>query len=287
KIFTLSGMVSMDTGTNLMTKGVNFDTKIISGAKEAFKAVDSTGAFIGMDWSSLIANEFKASYLESKQTNDMCSLVSENPKVKGGLSIGPMSLDELLTDASVDVGKAVMQSVITLDPTNITGFLLNVPGLTQVQYEYKGLQNGAETRTFAISGHIDDNGKMYLYMDGILNGGSEELTVQYTVNYETERPTFPVWSPFLEESGTVYPANRKQVIYDYEDKSEEKSYNAYDANTGTATSETISVTTPTIDVNKETLEFPLATFKASGTKRNGVSVWHEYEYGWNAYRVSE
>lgn len=287
KIFTLSGMVSMNTGTNLMTKGVSFDTKVILGAKEAFKATDSTAAFMGMDWSALITNEFKNSYLESKQTNDMCSLVSENPKIAGGLSIGPMSLDELLTNASVDVGKAVMQSVLTLDPTNITGFLLNVPGLTQVQYEYKGLENGAETRTFAISGQIDDNGKMYLYMDGLLNGGSEDLTVEYTVNYQTEKPTFPVWSPFLDEAATVYPSNRKQIIYNYEDKNEEKSYNSYDANTGTATTKTISVTTPTIDVNKDTLEFPIATFKASGTKRNNVSVWHEYEYGWNAYRVSE
>jgi len=287
KIFTLSGMVSMDTGMNLMTKGTSFDTKIIFGAKEAFKNANSIGSFMGMDWASLITNEFKDTYMKTKKTNNMCSQVSENPKVKGGLSVGPMSLDELLTDASVDVGKAVMQSILTLDVTNITGFLLNVPGLTQVQYNYKGLQNGAEKRTFDISGHIDDKGHMFLNMDGLRNGGSKDLVVEYTVNYETERPTFPIWSPFLEEPATVYPTNREYVIYDYLNKNVEKKYNEYDPNTGKATQRTVTVSTPTLDTKKENLEFPMATFKASGTKRDGVDIWHEYEYSWNAYRVEK
>ena len=286
KIFTLSGMVSIDTSANIVTKSVSFDKQVISAAKSIFDTTDSTAAFIGMDWASQIANEFKSTYMESKQTNDMCGLVSENPKVKGGLSVGPMSLDELLSDASVDVGKAVMQSVLTLDPTNITGFLLNVPGLTQVQYSYKGLEHGAETRKFAISGHIDDKGHMYLYMDGLLDGGSKDLTVEYTVNYTTEKPTFPVWSPFLDKPGIIYPANRKELVYNYENKNEEKKYNVYNPETGKATEKTITVKTPTLKADNETLEFPIATFKDAGTKRNNVSVWHEYEYGWNAYRIS-
>ena len=288
KIFTLSGLVSMDTGVNMMTKGVSFDTKIISGAKEAFKHADSTANFMGMDWASRITKEFKDNYIKTKETNNMCSQVRENPKVKGGLSVGPMSLDELLTDASVDVGKAVMQSVLTLDATNITGFLLNVPGLTQVQYNYKGLQNGAEKRTFNISGHIDDSGHMFLNMDGLRDGGSKDLVVEYTVNYETERPTFPIWSPFLDEQpATIYPAHREYVTYDYVNKNVDKKYNEYDPNTGTATQRTVAVSTPSLDTQKETLEMPMATFKASGTKRNGVDVWHEYEYSWHAYRVEK
>ncbi len=288
KIFTLSGIVSMDTGMNFMTKGIGFDTKIILRAKEAFKYIDLTANFISMDWASLISKEFKDNYIKTKETNNMCSQVSENPKIKGGLSVGPMSLNELLTDASVDVGKAVMQSVLTLDVKNITGFMLNVPGLTQVQYNYKGLENGAEKRTFDISGHIDDNGQMFLNMDGLRNGGSKDLVVEYTVNYETERPTFPIWSPFLDEKpATIYPSNREYIIYDYVNKNVEKKYNEYDPNTGESTQQTVTVSTPTLDTTKETLEFPMATFKASGTKRDGVDVWHEYEYSWNAYRVEK
>ena len=32
---------------------------------------------------------------------------------------------------------------------------------------------------------------------------------------------------------------------------------------------------------------PFATYYKSGEHRNGVKVWHEYEYYWNAYKVTE
>jgi len=289
KIFALGGIVSMNTDVNYMTKGVNLDTKIISAAQEAFREANSFASFKGMDWSSIANNTFKEGYMETKGTNDMCGLVSENPKVKGGLSIGPMSLDELLTDASVSMGKAVVDTFFSGDPISaMTGVILNVPGLTQVQYNYKGLQNGPETRTFNMSGHVDNKGQMLLHMDDVRNGGSNNLVVEYTVNYETETPTFPIWSPFFDEqAGTIYPSNRKYVTYDYVNEDVEKTYNAYDSHTGAVTPSTVTVSKPKIISDEKTLEFPMATFQASGTKRNGVEVWHEYEYSWNAYRVEK
>ncbi len=286
KIFQLSGMVTVQEAIDFTKLSVEYDSKVFFGAKASQQYDNAINAFIQKDWSKLLQLSVKEAYVDSKKTSDMCTMVNINSKIKGGLSIGPMSLDELLTNASLDVGKSVMDTILNLDVHAVTGFLLNVPGLTQIQYSYKGLQNGPESRTFSISGRIDENGKMYLNMDGLLNGGSNDLVVEYTVNYETERPTFPVWSPFLEnQPGTIYPANREYIVYDYKDQNLQKNYNAYDSRTGDVTPATVTVSTPIIETSREKLEYPMATFKASGTKRNGVDVWHEYEYSWNAYRV--
>ena len=49
--------------------------------------------------------------------------------------------------------------------------LMNAPGVTKVQYDYKGLEKGPESRRFKIRGHIDGNklvlAKMETFMAGI------------------------------------------------------------------------------------------------------------------------
>ena len=40
----------------------------------------------------------------------------------------------------------------------------------------------------------------------------------------------------------------------------------------------------TVEIN-ETLPFPFATFREAGKQRNGVKVWHEYEYNWTVYKI--
>jgi hypothetical protein len=84
--------------------------------------------------------------------------------------------------------------------------IMNAPGVTKVQYEYKGLANGPEVRMYDITGKVVNDGsgyKIYLKFDGQVQDGDPQLWLQYTVNYKTERKPFPCWSPFLEKGGTV------------------------------------------------------------------------------------
>jgi hypothetical protein len=32
---------------------------------------------------------------------------------------------------------------------------------------------------------------------------------------------------------------------------------------------------------------PFASFDENGSHRNGVKVWHDYEYVWNAWKIME
>ena len=285
KIFTLSGIVSQKNALEATDGLINFDNKILSFAYNRIGNVDTGASFFGKDWASQLSNSVKNTYLEAEKTNNICKTVQPNPHVKGGLSVGPMSLDDLLANASVDVGKTVLQTVISGDLGNVVGLMLSVPGVTQVQYSYKGLKDGPETRIYKISGHIDDSGHMYLAMDGLTGGGSDKLTVEYTVNYKTEHPTFPVWSPFLDDPAVVYPADRTVTAYKYIPENVTQQYTKYDPQTGAAKQESVTVPMMRLQAEEKKVNFPMASFKASGTKRNGVSVWHEYEYSWNAYRV--
>jgi len=285
KIFTLSGMIGQESALGVTDGLINFDNAILSNAFELAENVDTYASFFGKDWASELSNSVKNTYLEAEKTSNICQTVKSNPNVKGGLSVGPMSLDDFLANASVDVGKTVLQTAISGDFGNVVGLMLSVPGVTQVQYSYKGLKNGPETRTYKISGHIDDSGHMYLAMDGLTGGGSDKLTVEYTVNYKTENPTFPVWSPFLDDPAVIYPADRTVTAYEYIPENVTQQYTKYDPKTGAATQESVTVPMMRLQAAEKKVNFPMASFKASGTKRNGVSVWHEYEYSWNAYRV--
>jgi hypothetical protein len=98
------------------------------------------------------------------------------------------------------------RSVGGFEPGFLPG-ITNVPGVTKVQYEYKGLAKGPEVRSFAIKGRAELTGsgiRLRLQQDGAVQGGDPQLWVQYTVNYVTEKKPFPCWSPFLEGPGTLY-----------------------------------------------------------------------------------
>lgn len=84
--------------------------------------------------------------------------------------------------------------------------IMNAPGVTKVQYEYKGLANGPEMRTFYIRGRAtgaNGNYRIYLKKGEDVNGEDQNLWLQYTVNYKTEKSAFPCWTPFLDGPGTV------------------------------------------------------------------------------------
>lgn len=79
--------------------------------------------------------------------------------------------------------------------------IMNVPGVTKVQYEYKGLANGPEIRTFSIKGRVVQGStgwQIQLEQDGPFRDGDQQLYVKYTVNMVTEKKPFPCWSPFLK-----------------------------------------------------------------------------------------
>ncbi len=97
------------------------------------------------------------------------------------------------------------KSVGGLKPGMMPG-IMNAPGVTKVQYEYKGLENGPETRLFYIKGHVggmEGGYRIYLEKGDDPNGDDPRLWLEHTVNYKTERKPFPCWSPFLKGPGRV------------------------------------------------------------------------------------
>jgi hypothetical protein len=63
------------------------------------------------------------------------------------------------------------------------GTIPSIPGVTQIQYEYKGLPNGPELRTFKISGYVDGNvfhAGLHLKMVGDVDGDKNLYTGEIT-----------------------------------------------------------------------------------------------------------
>lgn len=281
KIFTLGSIA----GANGAIKEIKFGSGLM---KNLLQFANTNNSFAGKDWISIMGDYAKKAYTNTQQNNNICNAVTTDARVAGGLRVGPASVEELLYNGGIDFIKARF-SIDSANPilsfiSATASLILSVPGLTQIQYSYKGLVNGAETRHFSFSGNIDANGKLFLKMDNI--DGSDELEGEYTVNWQTDRFTFPAWSPFLQEGATVYPGDRNFTIYDYETVNVDHTYTDYDP-AGFSSQETVSVPTPTLTAQSVYRALPMAIFKASGTHRNDVSVWQEYEYEWNAYKLSE
>jgi hypothetical protein len=178
--------------------------------------------------------------LQTRREDVACALGAP-AVVAAGTSVGPTNTDQLVRG----LVKSAVESAVTVNPAAL---VLSIPGLTQVQYEYKGLANGPELRTFNITGHVDgdvDHGKLQLQMDGDV-AGDKSLYVQYTVNLQTTKSPFPAWSPFLSAPGDVQMAIVRQDL------------------------DTFS---------------PTATFDEKGQHRNGVQAWQDYEYMWHAEKV--
>lgn len=164
------------------------------------------------------------------------------PSGAGGTRVGASTPEELartMVKAAIDDAMSLSLPI---------GVMLSIPGVTQVQYEYKGLPNGPELRTFNITGQVEgdvDQPKLRLKLDGDLEG-DKNLYLEYTVNYHKTKSPFPAWSPFLDAQAEIRHGAVRQGLT------------------------TLSAT---------------ATFAQTGKQRNGVKVWHEYDYNWQAERI--
>lgn len=224
--------------------------------------------------------KIKALDLEAQQQAALCECAVGANAIQGGNAVGPTTIKEMIKTTGVDIAKGLFMDAATATPP--VGMLLSIPGVTQIQYYYKGLQNGPETRQFDITGYLVD-GELYLDMDGEVYGGPADLTIEYMVNYEKETPTFPTWSPFLQDPAKFNPAGEEFEVYERTKKIKKTKFK--DAATG----KTIELEIPYYESEKKYTKMPIpfATFHESGMHRNDVSVWHEYEYYWNAYKVKE
>lgn len=184
--------------------------------------------------------------------------------------------------------KELGDSIKTMNPDAAVNVLMNAPGVTKVQYDYKGLANGPESRRFKIRGYVSGN-KLVLHQDGDVYDGDKNLPVQYTVNMVTTKAQFPTWSPFIDNdsadlatSGKVKQLERKSVTCDV--KSGKTGGKEAPSAAGGASKCTPHEELVTTVSDSST---PFAIYYKSGEHRNGVKVWHEYEYYWNAYKVTE
>ena len=241
------------------------------------KVLYEVGANCALEYAGIVLpNKIKNLNKESQQNAALCTCAAGVANVEAGTSIGPSNLKDLVTSVGIDAAKAIL-----MDFGKPGGFMLSIPGLTQIQYYYKGLQNGPETRTFNIMGYLV-NGQLYLEMDGDVLGGSKDLTIEYMVNYEKETPTFPTWSPFLSEPGTMHPGGSEMTVFEQVLKTKKETYLDY----VTGEKKEIDVPYTVTEEYKEKMPFPFATFREAGQHRNGVSVWHEYEYNWSVYKIN-
>lgn len=227
-----------------------------------------------------LPEKMKALDLEAQQGTALCNCAAGQASIKGGNAVGPATIKEMVSTFGVDVAKALFMDMATGNLP--VGLILSIPGVTQIQYYYKGLQNGPETRKFNIKGKLV-NGELFLNMDGDVYEGSKLLTIEYMVNYKKETPTFPTWSPFLSKGAIMQPAGSTVTIYEQVIKTRSETYK--DAATGET--KTIEIPYTETKESREILPFPFASFREAGKQRNGVKVWHEYEYNWSVYKASE
>ncbi len=245
------------------------------------KNVAETGLNLGYEYlGTVLPEKMKGLDLQSQQNNALCNCAAGQASIAGGNKVGPATIKEMIGTLGVDVAKTLFMDIAT--GSLPVGLMLSLPGVTQIQYYYKGLQNGPETRRFNIKGKLV-NGELFLNMDGDVFDGPKNLTIEYMVNYKKETPTFPTWSPFLQKSAKMYPKGSEATIYEQITKTKQEKFK--DAATGET--KTIDVTYNETKENKEILPFPFGTFHEAGKQRNGVKVWHEYEYNWSVYKVPE
>jgi hypothetical protein len=129
---------------------------------------------------------------------------------------------------------------------------------------------------------------LVLRKDGDVYGGDTNLNVQYTVNMVTTKGKFPTWSPFIDDdgadlskSGKIKQLERKTVTCPVKD--------AKPASGKTATGPPAPPCTPHEELvtTYSDSASPFAIYYKKGEHRNNVQAWHDYEYYWNAYKVTE
>jgi hypothetical protein len=157
--------------------------------------------------------------------------------------------------------------------------MLSIPGVTQVTYWYKGIDDGPKheqqaKRKYNMEGHVDAGGapKLYLTMDE-LSGGPNSLTVKYMVNYKWDQGTFPAFSPFPEKPGEMHTSG--DVIIPPSSLPGSEPAKGKGPEGKKAKPKAVHMTAP------------YAVFHQTGTHRNGVAPWQEYEYYWFVHKVTE
>jgi len=221
--------------------------------------------------------KMKGIELESQKGEELCKC-GAGASVVAGNKYGPTTLEELVMQFGPDILDAAMfQAALGSAPF---GLVLSIPGVTQVQYYYKGLKDGPENRKFKIQGLLK-SGRMYLEMNGDVYDGDKNLTVEYQVNYKKETPKFPCWTPFLKD-GADAKESGKETIY------ESKEFVSIKEFVDPVTGEKIQIEVPERVTSKKEIyqHTPFATFRETGTHRDKKSMWHDYEYVWNAHRIT-
>ncbi len=227
--------------------------------------------------SKTFKEKMKGIGLEAQKGEELCKC-GAGASVVAGNKVGPTTLEELVMELGPEVvDAALFQAALGSAPV---GLVLSIPGVTQVQYYYKGLKDGPENRKFNIKGRLISN-KLYLEMDGDVYDGDKNLTVEYQVNYKKENPKFPCWTPFQKDPGDVYESGT-QTIYERVTSVEEREY------VDKATGKKITIEIPVQStIAKDVYQhMPFATFRETGTHRNNKSMWHDYEYIWNVHRIT-
>lgn len=214
---------------------------------------------------------------KSEKGEELCRC-GAGASVNAGAKYGPTTIEELVRAIGPDAATTLLFDVALGSPP--VGLVLSIPGVTQVQYYYKGLKNGPENRTFDIAGRLSGD-QLFLEIDGDVKGGDKDLTIEYMVNYKKDSGKFPCWSPFLDQPADVFPSG-EEILYEY--VTVPKIFPIKDENTGKIT----NVTVPEKQSKQKKVfhDMPFATFHKTGTHRNNKSMWHEYEYTWRAYKLT-
>jgi hypothetical protein len=171
--------------------------------------------------------------------------------------VGPGTLGE----ASKQVGASAIES-LPVGPNMPMGVPM-VPGVTQVQFNYKGLEHGPEERLFKIEGNVgmyNGETKMVLKQSGDVFDGSTDLTLVYQVNYKTDKKPFPAWSPFSNKAGVIWINNGPKTQKPPAEV--------------TQLAQQMGTSIPASDGSV------FAYMEDTGTHRNGVKPWQEYRYVW-------
>ncbi|MBT8380690.1 MAG: hypothetical protein KJN64_15890 [Ignavibacteria bacterium] len=221
--------------------------------------------------------KMKGIALDSQKGEELCKC-GAGASVVAGNKFGPTTLEELVMQFGPDILDAAMfQAALGSAPF---GLVLSIPGVTQVQYYYKGLKDGPENRKFKIKGKLI-SGKLYLEMNGDVYDGDKNLTVEYQVNYKKETPKFPCWTPFRKDGAAVKESG-KETIY------ESKEFVTIKEFKDPATGKKITIEVPERVTSKKEIfqHTPFATFRETGNHRDGKSMWHDYEYVWNVHRIT-
>lgn len=232
-------------------------------AKEGKEFLHEANQFVANAFANILKEKFKgygAHMIEKMGEDDKEE--GEERKRAGCTSVGPGTLGE----ASAQVGASAVES-LPVGPNMPMGVPM-IPGVTQVQYNYKGLEHGPEERLYNIKGNIgmwNGETRMVLKQSGDVLDGDKNLIVQYQVNYKTEKQPFPAWSPFTNQPGVIWISNGPQTQQPPEEVEQlaQKMGTSLSAADGSM----------------------FAYVEDKGTHRNGVKPWEEYEYVWFAQKL--